>query len=587
MPISEVARHFGMCTTLIKQVCRRMNIKRWPHRQIRKIDDCIHSLQVAMQNADTDAERQLFKGQINSLKIMRKSVVDDPSGPHVALGASAKGLKIGSDASDAKKNEKEKKKPQKPAKKDKSPAENLSAAPQAAQSSVLTNQAAEQIVHGLSTAVAILFANQAATKATATAYSGMTNGNSQLELLSQLYNDQAHAPVSNANNAQPNANNAQSIGEFLRMQNSSSQTPVTSTHATNARPLHIMRKIPTNLAPSFDMMTSLHATNARPLHIMRGIPTSSAPSFDMVNSLHDTLYHQKLQAHAQLRDVFNIREAQEFTGRAFTSPVDLAFNSSADNIGGDYAAAVANALTAEIALSQGLLPSFTSILQKVPNNSVATTPAHNSQNSMAVKQAQMQDVYNIRTAEESTGRVFISPVDEHYAAAVATALAAELAADLAAEIALSKGHLPSFTQFASAHLNSQNSMAEKLMMKNLVPTYTKTDWTPYSAHPPQLTAKFPIATFEAPYGVKAKPEPQQLTGEHLPSTCRIFFQLCGCAFGPIVGWGIHSFILTYSLSLSLSCLLLQDLRRVPVLFAHIGNKGIDVGKRNHRFKHLN
>jgi len=95
MPITEVSCHFGICTTLLKKVCRRLNIKRWPHRQIRKIDNCIQSLQVAMQNADTDAERQLFRGQIGALKIMRKSVVDDPNGPHVALGASSKGLKIG------------------------------------------------------------------------------------------------------------------------------------------------------------------------------------------------------------------------------------------------------------------------------------------------------------------------------------------------------------------------------------------------------------------------------------------------------------------------------------------------------------
>jgi hypothetical protein len=152
----------------------------------------------------------------------------------------------------------------------------------------------------------------------------------------------------------------------------------------------------------------------------------------------NTFYHQKLQAQqSQIPDVFNIRTAQAPIGRAFTSPI--AFNSSTDNNGGGYAAAVANALAAETALSKGLLPSFTSILQKVPNSSVATTPAH----------------------------------------------------------------------------KSQNSMAGKHMIKNLVPTYIKTEGTPLSAQTPQLTANFPFCTLEAQYGVKAKPEPQQFTGEQL------------------------------------------------------------------------
>jgi hypothetical protein len=469
MPITEVARHFGMCTTLLKKVCRRLNIKRWPHRQIRKIDNCVQSLQVAMQNADSDAERQLFKGQIGALKIMRKSVVDDPSGPHVALGASAKGLKIGSDASDAKRNKKENEKSQEPEKKGKHPAETLSAAPQAAQS-VLTNQTAEQIVQGLNSAVALLLANQATTKATA-AYSGMTNGNSQLELLSQLYNAQTHAPVSSANNAQLNANNAQLIGKFLRMQNSSSQTPVTSTHATNAHLLN-MGGIPTNLAPSFDM-NSFHTMLA---------------THEKLNML-NTFYHQKLQAQqAQMHDVFNISTAQAPTGRAFTSPA--AFNSSTDNNGGDYAAAVANALAAETALSKGLLPSFSSILQKFPNSSVATTPAH----------------------------------------------------------------------------NSQNSMVGKHMMKNLVPTYIKIEGTPLSAQSPQLTANFPFSTLEAPYGVKAKPEPQQLTGEQLPSTCRRLFSVVwSCGLGHSFFSVVWSCLMSF-LSLSLFCLYSDILSLSPSLF---------------------
>jgi hypothetical protein len=441
MPTTEVARHFGICVTLLRKVCRRLNIKRWPNRQIRKIDNCVQSLQVAMQNADTDGERRLFKRQIGALKNMRKSVVDDPSSPHVSLGASAKGLKIGSDASNAKRNKKEKGKTQEPEKKDKSPAKTLSVAPQVAQS-VLTNQTAEQIVQGLNSAVALLLANQATTKATGTtAYYGMTIGNSQPELLSRLYDAQTHAPVSNASNAQLNAYNAQLIGKFLRMQNSSSQNPVTSKHATNAYLLN-MEGIPANSAPSFNM-NSLHTMSV------------TREKFNMLN----TFYHQKLLAQLQpMQDVFNIRTAQAPAGRAFTSTV--AFNSSTDNNGGDYAPAVANALAAEPGLTKGLLPSFTSILQKAPNSSVATPPP--------------------------------------------------------------------------AH-NSQNFMAEKNMVKNLVPAYIKTDWTPLSAQSPQLTENFPFSTLEGP---------QQLTGEQLPSTCRRFFSIVWLCFLFVSLW-VGSFFLSY------------------------------------------
>ncbi len=481
MPITDVSRHFGMCVTLLKKVCRRLNIKRWPHRQIRKIDNCVQSLQVAMQNADTDAERELFKGQIGALKNMRKSVVDDPSAPHVALGASAKGLKIGIDASDAKRNKKEK--AQEPEKKDKSPAKTLSAAPQAAQS-VLTNQTAEQIVQGLNSAVALLLANQATTKATATAYYGMTNGNSHFEILSQLYNAQTCAPVSNANNAQMNAkNNAELIGEFLRMQNSRSHTPVTSAHATNAHFFN-MAGIPTNSAPSFDM-DSLHTMSV------------TREKCNMLN----TFYHQKLQAQLQpMQDVFNIRTVQVPTSRAFTSPV--VFNSSTDN---NYAAAVANALAAEAGLTKGLLPSFTSILQKVPNSSVVTPPAK----------------------------------------------------------------------------NSPNFMAEKHMMKNLVPTYIKTEWTPLSAQSPQLTENFAFSTLEAPCGVKATPGPQQLAGEQLPSTCRRFFSIVWLCFLFHCGFG-HPFLYSDKFSLSVfPAYCYKDLRRAQALFAH--PEPSFSGKQNHHF----
>ena len=81
MPISEVAKRLGICLTLLKKICRKFDIKKWPHRQIRKIDNCIVRLQSAMHNRTT-YERGLFLEQIDALHRMRASVLKNPNGQH-------------------------------------------------------------------------------------------------------------------------------------------------------------------------------------------------------------------------------------------------------------------------------------------------------------------------------------------------------------------------------------------------------------------------------------------------------------------------------------------------------------------------
>lgn len=34
MPIKQAAQHLGLCTTLLKQICRTFGIKRWPQRKV-------------------------------------------------------------------------------------------------------------------------------------------------------------------------------------------------------------------------------------------------------------------------------------------------------------------------------------------------------------------------------------------------------------------------------------------------------------------------------------------------------------------------------------------------------------------------
>ncbi|RLN14940.1 hypothetical protein BBJ28_00000902 [Nothophytophthora sp. Chile5] len=77
-PIIDVAKDFGICITLMKKICRRNGIKRWPHRQIRSLSKSIASMEAAMLSAHGN-EREKYRDQIVNLKMKRESVIADPN----------------------------------------------------------------------------------------------------------------------------------------------------------------------------------------------------------------------------------------------------------------------------------------------------------------------------------------------------------------------------------------------------------------------------------------------------------------------------------------------------------------------------
>ena len=82
LPIVEVAKQLGICTTLLKRVCRTNKIKKWPYRQIRSIAKSIQSLEMASMNGMlADAEREKSQEQITFLKRSLEALIDDPSIP--------------------------------------------------------------------------------------------------------------------------------------------------------------------------------------------------------------------------------------------------------------------------------------------------------------------------------------------------------------------------------------------------------------------------------------------------------------------------------------------------------------------------
>ncbi|KAJ8544579.1 hypothetical protein ON010_g11687 [Phytophthora cinnamomi] len=77
-PMAVVAKELGVCITLMKKICRRNGLVRWPHRRIRSLVNRITSLQVLAGNA-AGAERKRFQGQIAGLREELSAVIQNPN----------------------------------------------------------------------------------------------------------------------------------------------------------------------------------------------------------------------------------------------------------------------------------------------------------------------------------------------------------------------------------------------------------------------------------------------------------------------------------------------------------------------------
>ncbi|CAH0486210.1 unnamed protein product [Peronospora farinosa] len=77
-PMAVVAKELGVCITLMKKICRRNGLVRWPHRRIRSLVNRITSLQVLASNT-AGAERKRFQGQIAGLREELSAVIQNPN----------------------------------------------------------------------------------------------------------------------------------------------------------------------------------------------------------------------------------------------------------------------------------------------------------------------------------------------------------------------------------------------------------------------------------------------------------------------------------------------------------------------------
>ena len=77
-----VAKELKICTTILKKICRKLSIKRWPYRQIKSLSKSIQTLEIAkLNNKLNPMEKLEFSYQIQYFKKSLDRLINDPSTP--------------------------------------------------------------------------------------------------------------------------------------------------------------------------------------------------------------------------------------------------------------------------------------------------------------------------------------------------------------------------------------------------------------------------------------------------------------------------------------------------------------------------
>merc|ERR1719502_711290 len=77
MSLLRLAATLGVCTTVLKKVCRRHGIRRWPQRKLQSLNKLIDNLHHAMQATDVAEEHQRLACEIANLQT-RKAILTAP-----------------------------------------------------------------------------------------------------------------------------------------------------------------------------------------------------------------------------------------------------------------------------------------------------------------------------------------------------------------------------------------------------------------------------------------------------------------------------------------------------------------------------
>ncbi|GLD96589.1 hypothetical protein PINS_up005272 [Pythium insidiosum] len=79
-PLAEVAGMFGICMTLMKKICRKNGVPRWPHRQIRGLRKSIWSIEKALRSCESESQRQSYLDHLEKQKEKLTAILRGPDG---------------------------------------------------------------------------------------------------------------------------------------------------------------------------------------------------------------------------------------------------------------------------------------------------------------------------------------------------------------------------------------------------------------------------------------------------------------------------------------------------------------------------
>lgn len=79
LKIEDAAKELGMGTTALKKRCRQYGIHRWPHRQLKSLDNLIDALEKLTDDSTGDStDASCIETAIMQLKYHRQRIAKDP-----------------------------------------------------------------------------------------------------------------------------------------------------------------------------------------------------------------------------------------------------------------------------------------------------------------------------------------------------------------------------------------------------------------------------------------------------------------------------------------------------------------------------
>merc|ERR1712137_1335508 len=76
LPINDAAAKLGICSTLLKKLCRKNGVSRWPHRKVKSVELLIQQCQDHLNDHPSD---QSVQEQLQQLKQKLQVLLQNPN----------------------------------------------------------------------------------------------------------------------------------------------------------------------------------------------------------------------------------------------------------------------------------------------------------------------------------------------------------------------------------------------------------------------------------------------------------------------------------------------------------------------------